>query len=172
MTLVSKKKTWILVLIIGVVVVAAGVGIPLFLILDNSTVPHEVVNVSVHEAKVMMDDNVTYPDLVILDVRTDIEYAAGHLIDAMLLTWNSASSSFNGGESIIDSFNDTEILVYCQSGSRSALASQFLINHGFNKIINMLNGYNAWVAAGYATTTMIFSPTLIDLILIAPVLQA
>ena len=44
-------------------------------------------------------------------------------------------------------------VVYCKAGSRSAPASQLLVENGFSEVYNMLGGYDAWVAAGYPTTT-------------------
>ncbi|MHA1454266.1 MAG: hypothetical protein ACTSRD_15520 [Promethearchaeota archaeon] len=125
---VSKKKTWIWAAIIGVVVIGAGfgIGIPLYNYL-NAPEPPAVVHIDVHEAKSMIDDNTTYPDLIVLDIREDWEFASGHLEDAWWIQWNR--------------------------GSRSVPGSQFFIDLGFTKIYNMLGGIVAWESAGYNTTT-------------------
>ena len=46
-------------------------------------------------------------------------------------------------------YNDTEIIVYCQSGSRSEQVSNILVANNFTKIFNMLGGINTWINAGY-----------------------
>jgi len=46
-------------------------------------------------------------------------------------------------------YNDTEIIVYCRSGSRSLQASNILVANNFTKIYNMEGGINAWIAADY-----------------------
>ena len=51
----------------------------------------------------------------------------------------------------LSSYNDTEIIVYCRSGGRSATASQILVDHNFTKVFNMEDGILAWSSAGYET---------------------
>ncbi len=152
---ISKKKIWIWAIVISVVLVGTGlgVGIPLYNYIKNRPDLPEYQNVTVQEAKTMIDDDVTYPNLIILDVRTLSEYESGHLINATLLTWNSVNWSFDGGESVLVGNESTNILVYCNSGTRSARASQFLLDAGFTQIFNMWGGIQAWNTAGYPTTT-------------------
>ncbi|MFX1536669.1 MAG: rhodanese-like domain-containing protein, partial [Promethearchaeota archaeon] len=45
------------------------------------------------------------------------------------------------------------IIVYCQSGSRSAQASGMLDSYGYLDIRNMLGGFNAWLAEDYEHET-------------------
>lgn len=85
----------------------------------------------------------------VLDVRTTPEYTAGHIPDAYNIDVNELGTRI--GE--ILHLKDTEILVYCKAGSRSAQACQQLVNAGFSKVRNMLGGYDAWVAAGHPTET-------------------
>ena len=101
----------------------------------------------------MIDDDISFPDLIILDVRLDYEYTAGHINESFWLPWNSGSNSFDGGEDVLLGNETVNILVYCNSGNRSARASQFLLNGGFTQIFNMLGGIQAWMDAGYNTTT-------------------
>lgn len=97
-------------------------------------------NVSVSEAWTMIDLN---PALVILDVRTQSEYYAGHIGNAKLIPVTQLSGR-------LDELNPTDrILVYCGSGGRSATASQTLVDNGFLYIYNMLGGITAWLNAGY-----------------------
>jgi len=98
------------------------------------------VDVSVSQAKQMIDSN---PDLVILDVRTQSEYDAGHIQNATLIP----VSELGGRLGELD--KNKEILVYCASGGRSATASQTLADNGFSKVYNMLGGITAWKSAGY-----------------------
>jgi rhodanese-related sulfurtransferase len=45
-----------------------------------------------------------------------------------------------------------EILVYCLSGSRSALAMQILNENNYEKVFNLLGGIRAWIDSGYPVT--------------------
>ncbi|MFX0145628.1 MAG: rhodanese-like domain-containing protein, partial [Candidatus Hodarchaeota archaeon] len=104
------------------------------------------INISVEIAHDMINNNTQYPDLVILDVREQWEYDENHLCNSTLIPL----SEINNRISELEPYKDTEIIVYCRSGSRSAQASQNLVdNHNFTKIYNMLGGINAWITAGY-----------------------
>lgn len=97
-------------------------------------------NVSVTEAKQMIDSD---PSLVILDVRTQTEYDSGHIRNAKLIPLNELSSRLN------ELNPQDRILVYCAHGSRSATASQTLVDNGFFHVYNMLGGIAEWIAQGY-----------------------
>jgi rhodanese-related sulfurtransferase/nitrous oxidase accessory protein NosD len=98
------------------------------------------IDVTVSQAKVMIDTN---PSLVILDVRNQSEYDAGHIRNAKLIpVWNLTQN--------LDKLNQTdEILVYCKGGARSTNASNILASNGFLHVYNMLEGINGWRAPGY-----------------------
>ena len=107
---ISNKKKWIWTIVITVVLIGAGfgIGIPLYKHFNPSSGESVVIDISIHDAKSMIDDDTTYPDLIILDVRSSGEYSSGHLIDAIQLTWNTGTTSFDGAESSISIYNDTE----------------------------------------------------------------
>jgi rhodanese-related sulfurtransferase len=71
-------------------------------------------------------------EIIILDVRTEEEYDAGHIMDAILVP----------NETIIDEQPellpdlDAEILVYCRSGNRSAQAAKKLIAIGYTNVVD------------------------------------
>jgi rhodanese-related sulfurtransferase len=103
-------------------------------------------NVSVHEAYDMINNHTQYPNLIILDVREKYEYDLSHLHNATLIPLGEISDRIDE----LEPYNETEIVVYCRSGARSASASQNLAgNHNFTKIFNMEGGINAWIDAGY-----------------------
>jgi len=151
---ISKKRTWIWVAVISLLLVGmgVGVGIPLYRFL-TAPEPPEVINITVQEVKEMIDDNVNYPNLIVLDIRLDFEYMTDHLEDSWWIPWNTTTLSYNGGEIALNGYENIEIIVYCRTGSRSASGSQFLVNAGFTEIYNMLGGIEAWRAAGYPTAT-------------------
>ncbi len=102
-------------------------------------------DISVSVANDMINNNTGYPNLFILDVRDVGEYNVNHLYNATLIPLSSLESRLDE----IESYNDTEIIVYCMSGSRSLQASNILVANNFTKIYNMLGGINAWIDAGY-----------------------
>lgn len=93
----------------------------------------------------MINNNTQYPDLIVLDVRTQEEYDEGYLCDAILIPLGELTTRI----SELEAYKETEIIVYCGTGGRSADASQFLVNNNFTKVYNMVGGITAWEAAGY-----------------------
>ena len=89
-----------------------------------------------------------YYNLTVLDVRTPDEYAIGHIEGAYLIPDTELDARI--GE-LAKHAND-EIIVYCGTGNKSAIASGILQNHDFTKVYNMLGGIEAWLAAGYPVT--------------------
>jgi len=104
-----------------------------------------VNNISVDTAYSMIKNMTQYPDLIILDVRTEEEYNSSHLFNSTLIPL----AELEGRIGELDAYKNSEIIVYCRSGTRSRQASEILVDNGFTKVYNMLSGINAWIAAGY-----------------------
>lgn len=71
---------------------------------------------------------------ILLDVRTKEEYDVKHIEGAVLL-----DVSFISEETMaqISSDKDTEIIVYCQSGTRSSEAKRVLGELGYKKVYDL-----------------------------------
>ncbi len=82
-------------------------------------------------------------DFLLLDVRTQEEYDAGHIDGSVLIPVTELEARI--GE--IAEYKDVKVLVYCRSGNRSVTASNILIDNGFTQVHNLLTGYNGWVAS-------------------------
>lgn len=83
--------------------------------------------ISQEQAKTLMDSETDY---VILDVRTEEEFAEGHIADAILIPDYAIKEK---AESILPDKNQL-ILVYCRSGRRSKLAASELVSLGYTNI--------------------------------------
>jgi len=101
-------------------------------------------SIDVNEAYDMITGG-SYPDLVILDVRTQSEYDSVHIEGAVLIPHTELESRIDE----LDGHQNHEIIVYCGSGVRSVTASEILDAHGFAKVYNMLGGITAWMEADY-----------------------
>jgi len=101
-------------------------------------------DISVQVANDMINNNTAYPNLLVLDVRTVEEYNSSHLYNATLIPVDELGGRLDE----IESYNDTEIIVYCRSGVRSLQASNLLVTNNYSKIYNMLGGITAWIDAG------------------------
>lgn len=102
---------------------------------DNSTSPEHNTEdtelnyeqITAEDAKRLMD---TQKDYIIIDARTEEEFAAGHIKGAMLIPEYEISS--RAEMELTD--KDQLILVYCRSGRRSKIASQALVDLGYRNV--------------------------------------
>ena len=79
-------------------------------------------------------------NIILLDVRTPEEFAAGHIPNAINLNYNA--SDFTEQVNKLD--KSKTYLVYCKAGSRSAGAANIMSTNGFNTIYNLKGGIMAW----------------------------
>jgi phage shock protein E len=83
-------------------------------------------------------------DVLILDVREQSEYDAGHIPGVTLIPLNDVPNRLN------EIPKDKPVIVTCRSGNRSGQATDFLRQQGYTNVHNMTGGINAWQQAGYA----------------------
>lgn len=81
---------------------------------------------------------------LILDVRTELEFAAGHLERATLIP----VQALQGRLAELASHKQEPVLVYCASGNRSTVAAKMLIDAGFQQVTNLRRGIAEWNKAG------------------------
>ena len=96
----------------------------------------EYMNITAEEAKKIMD---TESDYIILDVRTEEEFAQGHIPGAMLIPDYTIREK---AETALPD-KDALILVYCRSGRRSKNAAQILAELGYSNI-REFGGIMSW----------------------------
>ena len=77
--------------------------------------------------------------LQVLDVRREPEWEAGHIEGA---TW-APLDGFRRGLPELD--KQSRIAVHCKGGYRSALACSLLMRAGFENVIDVAGGYDAWL---------------------------
>ena len=113
---------------IGAILLAGVLGILLCACFDTKENKEAVyMNITAEEAKKIMD---TEPEYVILDVRTEEEFAQGHIPGAILIPDYEIREE---AESSLPD-NDALILVYCRSGRRSKNAAETLAELGYTNI--------------------------------------
>ena len=85
------------------------------------------VNITAEEAKQIMDSEEGY---IILDVREQDEYDAGHIPGAIVISHEEITEK---AEDVLTD-KDQLILVYCRSGRRSKIAAEALVELGYTNI--------------------------------------
>lgn len=84
------------------------------------------------------------PDLLVLDVRTDREWAGGHIAGACFLDF--LEDGFRDRATLLP--KDRPIALYCASGGRSEDAMNLLAKAGFPELYNLRGGFFDWEDAG------------------------
>ncbi len=100
------------------------------------------------------EEKISAGGVLVVDVREPDEFAGGHI-----------SGALNIPRGIIEAAADTtthyrhpalcvaqadNVLLYCQSGARSALAAWALQQMGFEKVYSLAGGLECWNAEGFA----------------------
>lgn len=83
--------------------------------------------------------------LNLIDVREESEFAGGHLPGATHLGKGVIERDV---EKIFPD-PDTELVLYCGGGFRSALAADNLQKMGYRNVVSMDGGWSGWNGAGY-----------------------
>jgi rhodanese-related sulfurtransferase len=102
----------------------------------------------VTEFKTSLDFDVP---MVMLDVRTEQEWQAGIIKNALLININELPKPANLARLPED--RDAVIGVYCSGGYRSTLALALLHQLGYKNVISMEGGMDSWLRAGYPVTS-------------------
>ena len=76
----------------------------------------------------------------VIDVRTPVEYAEGHIQGAQNIDVKSGAFVTE-----IEKLSKSDtLLVYCLSGRRSLYAAQVMVSFGFQKIYDLEGGFLNW----------------------------
>lgn len=117
---------------------------PGFLKVVNEVRPR-IREITLDEARARLAQN---PSAIMIDVREDSEWAAGHAAEAKHL-----------GKGVLErdiekQFPDStaEIIMYCGGGFRSALTCDVAQRMGYTNVASLIGGYKAMVQAGWPMT--------------------
>lgn len=114
---------------------------PAFLKLVDDSKKH-VSEISVAEARAKIGAN---PHVVLLDVREDHEWQAGHAAEAKHLGKGILERDL---EKLYPDAN-TEIIMYCGGGFRSILTCDAAQKMGYKNVRSLIGGYKGMVAANW-----------------------
>jgi rhodanese-related sulfurtransferase len=114
---------------------------PGFLSLVNQARPR-VREITVEEARSRLARN---PRAILMDVREDHEWGAGHAAQAVHLGKGILERDLE--QTVPDS--KAEILMYCGGGYRSVLTADAAQRMGYTNVHSIIGGYKALVADGW-----------------------
>jgi len=82
-------------------------------------------------------------DLYLLDIRSDAEVVHGILPNSTHLPMHLLPVRMS------EFPRDRDVILYCRSGARSYHACRFLMQQGFNNVINLKGGIIDWARNGF-----------------------
>lgn len=85
---------------------------------------------------------------VLIDVREPEEFVAGHIPNAISMPRGMLEFQLESHPEL--SNRATKIVLYCKTSGRAALAAQSLQAMGYQSVVSILGGFDAWVEAGQA----------------------
>ena len=151
MAFANNRSNWLIVLILSLAIgllagctqspatVASASSAPMTAatsVSGESEPTAEIRKVTADEALAILKDQ---PNAVLLDVRTEAEFAEGHIAGAQQL----AVEELLDRTDELPADKSTPIVVYCRSGRRSALAAEQLAGLGYTTIYD-LGGITSW----------------------------
>jgi rhodanese-related sulfurtransferase len=83
---------------------------------------------------------------VLVDVREADEFVAGHLAGAVHISRGMLEFKFSANPALQP--RDLNILLYCKTSGRAALAAAALHDMGYLNVRSIAGGFDAWAAAG------------------------
>jgi len=101
----------------------------------SSSIFAQVRPITVHELEPLLDES-----LLLIDVRTDLEFDQGYIPGAVNI--NLYSKSFE--QQVNDYDRNRPVYVYCRTGHRSITAAEKLISMGFREVYSLEGGMMRW----------------------------
>ena len=86
---------------------------------------------------------INHKNALVLDVREESEYKAGHVLNSKLVPLGKLNERI--GE--MEKYRDKPVVVVCRSGARSANACALLGKQGYAEVYNLAGGMMAWQKA-------------------------
>lgn len=95
------------------------------------------------------DAKISEPDVVVLDVRTELEFNQSHIQNSINL--NVLEDDFYLTTSGLD--RSKNYALYCRSGKRSLDAGEVMADLGFKSLYNLSGGIIEWIESGRVVTS-------------------
>ena len=109
----------------------------------TAAAPAPAAAVALMSQEALLEHLSRHPDhLYVLDVRTPQEYAEGHVPGAVNVPQDQLASR------LAEVPKDKDVVIYCRSGRRSALAADVLAANGYSRLSHLEGDMNAWIAKG------------------------
>ena len=100
----------------------------------------KVDNITGREEEKMINDDKHDKDLIILDVREPKDFNNGHLLNAINIPIEDIDKRMDE----LRNYKSKDIIVYCNTGRKSAEVAEKLVEHGFTDVTNIVDGVSEY----------------------------
>lgn len=111
----------------------------IFSVFSFASFAEQIVDISSHQLQ-----QADKKDLLILDVRSPEEFAAGHVPHAINIPHTEIQQNI---ERLLG-YKDKTVVVYCRSGYRAGKAGNILVENGFSEVQHLEGDMLGWEKSG------------------------
>jgi rhodanese-related sulfurtransferase len=128
--------------------ILSGLFVALLAALIYTTVASQLSSLeelSTHEATLLMNKE----DAYILDIRPAADFKKGHILGSKQI---KAELVTKGDFATLEKSKDKPIIIVCAMGMTSKRTASQMLKAGFEKVVTLKGGYNAWQSANLPIT--------------------
>ena len=89
---------------------------------------------------VQMNELISSPETIVIDMRNHYEYEVGHFVNAIEIPSDTFREQLPMAAEMMQENKDKNIIMYCTGGIRCEKASAYMLHHGFKNVFHLEGG--------------------------------
>lgn len=89
---------------------------------------------------VQMNELISSPETIVIDMRNHYEYEVGHFVNAIEIPSDTFREQLPMAADMMKEKKDKNIIMYCTGGIRCEKASAYMLHHGFKNVFHLEGG--------------------------------
>ncbi len=89
---------------------------------------------------VQMNELISSPETIVIDMRNHYEYEVGHFVNALEIPSDTFREQLPMAAGMMKDKKDKNIIMYCTGGIRCEKASAYMLHHGFKNVFHLEGG--------------------------------
>jgi len=89
---------------------------------------------------VQMNELISSPETIVIDMRNHYEYEVGHFVNALEIPSDTFREQLPMAAEMMKDNKDKNIIMYCTGGIRCEKASAYMMHHGFKNVFHLEGG--------------------------------
>jgi UPF0176 protein len=89
---------------------------------------------------VQMNELISSPETIVIDMRNHYEYEVGHFVNAIEIPSDTFREQLPMAAGMMKDKKDKNIIMYCTGGIRCEKASAYMLHHGFKNVFHLEGG--------------------------------